>query len=177
MAGGRQGRNAGTCPRAMPREMEGAQCPAPSASSLHTTGLSPTEGLHRLRHQRQTSDPTHAPEQAELPVPHVAVCGVSAFRVHHHGHDRPEHHRADDEGEAGGRLLHTPPGKALAGRPPPRPRRGVARGSGLAQPLSLWGSGAKRSEPWPQRSIKRSPRPEGVRQGGSGGAGNVGRSR
>lgn len=53
---------------------------------------------------------------------------------------------------AGGRLLHTPPGKALAGRPPPRPRRGVARGSGLAQPLSLWGSGAKRSEPWPQRS-------------------------
>lgn len=69
------------------------------ASGPHATGLSPTEGVHRLRHQRQTPDPAHAAEQAEFPVPHVAVRGVPAFRVHHHGHDRPQHHRAHDEGE------------------------------------------------------------------------------
>ena len=59
----------------------------------------PAEGVHRLRHQRQTAHPLHAPEQAHLPVPRLALRGVSILWVHHHGHDRPEHRRADDEGE------------------------------------------------------------------------------
>lgn len=58
----------------------------------------PAEGVHRLCHQRQAADPAHAAEPAELPVPHVAVRGVAALRVHHHGHDRPQHHRPHDEG-------------------------------------------------------------------------------
>lgn len=40
---------------------------------------SPTEGLHRLCYQCQAADQAHAPEQAELPVPNVAVRGVPAL--------------------------------------------------------------------------------------------------
>lgn len=29
----------------------------------------------------------------------MAFCGVAVFRVHCPGHDRPQHHRTDDEGE------------------------------------------------------------------------------
>lgn len=61
----------------------------------------PAESLHRLCHQCQAPDAAHAAEPAELPVPHVAVRGVAALRVHHHGHDRPQHHRPHDEGRRG----------------------------------------------------------------------------
>lgn len=74
------------------------------------------ESLHRLCHQRQAADPAHAPEPPELPVPHVAVRGVTALRVHHHGHDRPQHHRAHDEGGLGRRWggAGSPPGVVVS---------------------------------------------------------------
>lgn len=62
--------------------------------------LSPrAESLHRLRHQRQAPDAVHAAEQAVFPVQDVDVRGLAALRVLHHGHDRPQHRGADDEGE------------------------------------------------------------------------------
>lgn len=36
------------------------------------------ESLHRLCHQRQTPDTSHAPKQAELSIPDVGVCGFTA---------------------------------------------------------------------------------------------------
>lgn len=60
----------------------------------------PTEGLHRLRHQRQAADEIHAREQAVLPVQDVEICGVASVRVCHHDFNRPQHSRADDEGQS-----------------------------------------------------------------------------
>lgn len=58
-----------------------------------------SEGLHRFCHQCQALDPLHAPESPHLPVSSVALCGVAVFWVHRPGHDRSQHHCADDEGE------------------------------------------------------------------------------
>lgn len=58
-----------------------------------------SEGLHRFCHQCEASDPLHAPESPHVPVPSVALCGVTVFWIHRPGHDRSQHHCADDEGE------------------------------------------------------------------------------
>lgn len=62
--------------------------------------LSPQEGLHRLCHQRQADDPLHAPEQTNLPVQTVALCGIALFRVHGARHDCSQHCGPHDEGKA-----------------------------------------------------------------------------
>lgn len=59
----------------------------------------PTEGLYRLRHQRQAAYTIHAREQAVLPVQDVEVRGVVTFRVRHYDFNRPQHRRPDDEGQ------------------------------------------------------------------------------
>lgn len=64
------------------------------------------EGLHRFCHQCEASDPLHAPESPHFPVSSVALCGVAVFWVHRPGHDRSQHHCADDEGERKERTCH-----------------------------------------------------------------------
>lgn len=84
----------------------------------------PTEGLHRLCHQRQAADEVHAREQAVLPVQDVEICGVAPVRVRHHDSYRPQHGGADDEGQ----LLLLPP--------PPLVKAGTKQSGLLAQRLS-----------------------------------------
>lgn len=69
-----------------------------------------TESLHRLCYQRPAADATHAPEQADLPVSYVGICGVAAVRVYNHGHDRAQHRRAHDEGTC--LIIQGGPGRA-----------------------------------------------------------------
>lgn len=115
-----------TCRRAVWGSPARAGRPRPHAASPPSPA---PEGLHRLRHQRQAADAPHAAEQAELPVPHVAVCGVAAVRVHHHGHDRPQHHRAHDEGDPAPPCPSRPDG-------PHRHRRPIAPAVPTSPPAS-----------------------------------------
>lgn len=61
--------------------------------------LHQTEGLYWLCHQRQATDEIHAREQRVLPVQDVEICGVASVWVRHHDFNRPQHSRADDEGQ------------------------------------------------------------------------------
>lgn len=97
------------------REAFAAHTPPPR-EKITNLSFSPSEGLHRLRHQRQTHDALHAPEQANLPVPAVALRGVALLRVHGAGHDRAQHGGPHDEGRHTVTVLHTEPLLTLLSR-------------------------------------------------------------
>jgi len=55
-------------------------------------------GMHWLYYQRKTPNKIYASEQADPPVPIVALCGVTIIRVHGSSHDCTQHSSAHDEG-------------------------------------------------------------------------------
>lgn len=61
--------------------------------------LMSTASLYRLRHQRQASDPLHAPGQAVFSVQDVEVCSVHPFRILHPDHDCRQYGGPHDEGK------------------------------------------------------------------------------
>lgn len=78
------------------------RCEVPVSEKIHLVfvlSFHQTEGLYWLCHQRQAADEIHAREQAVLPVQDVEIRGVASIRVRHHDFNRPQHSRADDEGQ------------------------------------------------------------------------------